>query len=52
MLPAQEPIRREGFEAKVQFLAQLPPLKGLAIQVVRHMAPCFQLQVGLPARAP
>lgn len=34
----------EGFDAKVDFLASLAPLKPLRPEVVRKLAPCFQVR--------
>lgn len=41
----QEEFRTEQFNAKVQYLSELAPLKGLALSVLKHISPCFQLVV-------
>lgn len=41
----QDEFRTEQFNAKVQYLSELAPLKGLALSVLKHISPCFQLVV-------
>jgi hypothetical protein len=52
LLPAQAlaDIQSEAFDAKVSFLYSLAPLRPLREDVVRKLAPCFQvwLQSKLP----